>query len=423
MSDMNITIKGAKRLLTAGKYCDKNIVVTAEGGGAGDFNIAYGDTAPEDTTKLWVKTAEPEAVQVAAQVAAANEEMEAGVSSLPNLAYGMAAVVVDKKVYLFGGVNSTSYDTINVFDTETNTISTLDTKLPQATYGMAAVVVDKKVYLFGGVGSSNTTINTINVFDTETNTISTLSQTVPSRHNMAAAVVDKKVYLFGGMYIYNSWSYYDTISVFDTETNTVTTLSQKLPSKAGNIASAVIGTKVYLFGGSQQSSGFLDTINVFDTETNTISTLDTTIPTAADGIASAVIGTKVYLFGGYYWNSGNFYYDTINVFDTETNTISTLDTTIPTAAYLMASAVVGANVYLFGGRGASNVRLGAINRFSVSFALAQNTLLIEASLTENILNLLSSVEIGVKNVYKGNADGVGEMVAAALYKDGAWTEI
>lgn len=32
MSDLNITIKGKKRLLTAGKRCDKNIVVTAEGG-------------------------------------------------------------------------------------------------------------------------------------------------------------------------------------------------------------------------------------------------------------------------------------------------------------------------------------------------------------------------------------------------------
>lgn len=31
MSDINITINGTKRLLTAGKYCDKNIVITADG--------------------------------------------------------------------------------------------------------------------------------------------------------------------------------------------------------------------------------------------------------------------------------------------------------------------------------------------------------------------------------------------------------
>ena len=37
MSEINITIEGgtSKRLLTAGKYCDRDIVVTAEGGGGG----------------------------------------------------------------------------------------------------------------------------------------------------------------------------------------------------------------------------------------------------------------------------------------------------------------------------------------------------------------------------------------------------
>ena len=35
MSEINITIEGgtSKRLLTAGKYCDRDIMVTAEGGG------------------------------------------------------------------------------------------------------------------------------------------------------------------------------------------------------------------------------------------------------------------------------------------------------------------------------------------------------------------------------------------------------
>lgn len=38
MSEYNITVDGgtSKRLLTAGKYCDRDIVVTATGGGGGD---------------------------------------------------------------------------------------------------------------------------------------------------------------------------------------------------------------------------------------------------------------------------------------------------------------------------------------------------------------------------------------------------
>ena len=39
MSDMNLSISGTKRLLTMGKYCDKNIVITASG--SGDFMDTY----------------------------------------------------------------------------------------------------------------------------------------------------------------------------------------------------------------------------------------------------------------------------------------------------------------------------------------------------------------------------------------------
>ena len=41
MSEFNITVEGGKsvKLLTGGKYCDRDIIVTAEGGGSGDVNM------------------------------------------------------------------------------------------------------------------------------------------------------------------------------------------------------------------------------------------------------------------------------------------------------------------------------------------------------------------------------------------------
>ena len=50
-------------------------------------------------------------------------------------------------------------------------------------------------------------------------------------------------------------------------------------------------------------------------------------------------------------------------------------------------------------------------------------MLIEASGAGNTVRLFPGMEIGVKNVYLGNADGKGVRVPAALYRDGAWTEI
>lgn len=48
MSDINISVEGgeSKRLLTAGKYCDRDIVVTASGGGGGAYTVYIGTSAP-----------------------------------------------------------------------------------------------------------------------------------------------------------------------------------------------------------------------------------------------------------------------------------------------------------------------------------------------------------------------------------------
>ena len=43
------------------------------------FNIAYGDTAPADTSKLWVKTAEPNNVEVTSDIVVVGEEIDIGV--------------------------------------------------------------------------------------------------------------------------------------------------------------------------------------------------------------------------------------------------------------------------------------------------------------------------------------------------------
>ena len=145
-------------------------------GGSAEFNIAYGDTAPSDTSKLWVKANEPAAVSVTSSIVTADEKLVVGISALPKGAYSIASAAVGTKVYLFGGQYATSYhlSTINVFDTKTNSTETLSTSLPSAASGIASAAVGTKIYLFGGKGSSSR-YNTINVFDTESNTLSTLN--------------------------------------------------------------------------------------------------------------------------------------------------------------------------------------------------------------------------------------------------------
>lgn len=70
---------------------------TLESGGGGELNIAYGDTAPEDTSKLWVKTTEPESVEISPELF--GEELQ------NNKLYLVCNAVMNNKVKI---VNSNS---------------------------------------------------------------------------------------------------------------------------------------------------------------------------------------------------------------------------------------------------------------------------------------------------------------------------
>ena len=58
---------------------------SASGGGA-EMNVAFGDTAPDDTSKLWIKTAERESLEARLSFDfVGNEQMQAATLSLPAL--------------------------------------------------------------------------------------------------------------------------------------------------------------------------------------------------------------------------------------------------------------------------------------------------------------------------------------------------
>ena len=139
MIDFKIIDKSGIKLKTANKYVTEDLAVTLTDNdinnivpeniaknvtilgvagtfkGGAELNIAYGNTAPEDTSKLWVKTSEPSNVLVSASQFG-NGSLETGISSLPTGATGIASGVVGTKIYLFGGDSSGGrLNTINCY--------------------------------------------------------------------------------------------------------------------------------------------------------------------------------------------------------------------------------------------------------------------------------------------------------------------
>jgi N-acetylneuraminic acid mutarotase len=395
-----------------------------ETGGGAALNIAYGDTAPEDTSVLWVKAAQPQKSCLVAGFGYGSEKMQVGVGALQGGVWGVAYATVGKKLYMFGGsTNNNSsgrINTIRAFDMETEVLETLDDTLPNATYLSAAAAVGNKIYLFGGYGEGYQ--GDILVFDTVTQHISkVMTASLPyAAYQIKAVSVGTKVFLFGE---YNG-SYKNVVRIFDAETETLSALNTTYPLKATVLSASAVGTDIYLFGGRTASTTYVDTICKFDTQSLTFTTLNVKLPIPTSSIATVAAGKNIYLFGGRVETS--VYLNTIRRFDVETYELSTIEQTLPIEMSDIAVGMWGTRAYLASGNNADEKQAG-IHSFAVSVPLEEGTLAIEPSLTENITQLFSGdsieVMIGVANVYRGNADGVAEKVAAAVYKDGVWKEI
>ena len=86
-------------------------------GGSAALNIHYGDTAPSDTSMLWVKSEKPDICVFSPQIKTSGS-LKRGLASLPDKYVGGVAAV-GTKIYIFGGAEHSN--AIYEFDTETNT--------------------------------------------------------------------------------------------------------------------------------------------------------------------------------------------------------------------------------------------------------------------------------------------------------------
>ena len=387
------------------------------GGGGVAFNIAYGDEPPEDTTKLWVKTTEPSGV-VVSQYSDGNlvqfNAAEIMQAKLPQAVSFLGCCKIGRCIYTFGGQASTTYTTtICKIDLDTQEVTTLTEVLPTAVNSALAVAVGEKAYIFGGsILSGNS--NTVYCFDSTTETVTTLSATLTySGAQNGGCLIDGKIYLFASA----ATNYRKYVIVFDTNTETFSTLSTRLEIGTQYMPSAAIGAKIYIF---TQTNG---QIQCFDTETNTVEILPCTSSNTPYGpFAAGVIGEKVYLFGG------NPETSNVTELDTAKLQTSVSNTTIPITIARATCVSADGCIYLLGIGVTPTTTTDEIVRFSsADFLLETGKLHILPSVDGNVFPLINAedakVEIGVSGIYKGNTEGIGEEVEAALYKDGAWQTI
>jgi N-acetylneuraminic acid mutarotase len=151
-----------------------------------------------------------------------------------------------------------------------------------------------------------------------------------------SAVLGTKLYIFGGMnFATGSSSATNNATCFDMESETLTTIA-KLPQEVEANPCATVGDKIYIFGGFGKL-GASTSLRVYDPETDTYSTPAASLPMTT--YPCSVIATKAYFFNNY----GTY------VFDTETGTYTTINAKMPVQDELASSCAYGKYIYLFPG--------------------------------------------------------------------------
>ena len=281
---------------------------------------------------------------------------------MPTARGGFGVAVANGKIYAIGGLNNNTNLAVNQeYDPTANSWKT-KTPLPTPRSGCAVASYQGKIYVIGGTVGVTTDLvseftGAVEVYDPATDTWETKTPMPTPRADLHASVVNGKIYLIGGKERWGEEPLYhelDVNEVYDPANDSWTTASP-MPIPAFGYASAVVGGKIYVFGGARQlRTGFNDltsvgSTQVYDAKNNTWIS-KTSLPSAVSFAAAEATGgltapQRIYLAGGF---DPNGYSTAVHVYDVERDRWGSA-AAMPTARGYLAMAVVEDVLYAIGG--------------------------------------------------------------------------
>jgi N-acetylneuraminic acid mutarotase len=181
------------------------------------------------------------------------------------------------------------------------------TPLPEPRAYLAAVPVNGKILVLGGVGlerPDGTRVgaeSTVYEYDPATNEWTTRPGLASPRSHAGAAVVGGKVYLFGGDVRLSDGSIgtTDTILEYDARTYASRTLSRRLGAPRRDPVAVAAGDRVYVYAGfSGGAVGYAcDSVEEYVPASDAIA-LRTPMPACASTAGGAEVNGQLYAVGG-----------------------------------------------------------------------------------------------------------------------------
>ena len=268
-------------------------------------------------------------------------------TSMPTARSYSGVGVVDGKIYVIGGANSSSSKLAanEMYDPSTNSWTT-KADMPTARMGLVVGVVNGKIYAIGGLDTSTGTHLAANeMYDPATNSWTTKADMPTARSYSVAAVVNNKIYVIGGHRSSGTTNY---VEEYNPATNSWTTKAT-MNSEREAVSAGVVDDKIYVFGGvdSNTNPNYAVNLNgIYDPATNLWSS-GVVMSTARAYTAAAALNGKIYVFGGWNYINGSKL-STNAEYDAVVNSWTT-KADMPTARAYSVAAVVNNKIYVIGG--------------------------------------------------------------------------
>ena len=389
---------------------DVKLTGTLEIGGGGELNIAYGDTAPEDTSKLWVKTTEPDSVEISPDFGYGEAVQTTGIKS----GFPTSNITCEDGDYLYVAAGSTlkKYNKKNLeFVSDVTTLS----GSPNTMAIFEGILYVESNYSEGGVDTY--TYARLITVDLNTKISTTLLEGIHYADSNLI-IYNNKVYLISGCYRYRKSAYpytsriYTTnkILVYDISTKTTKEISYNYGSS--NSGCCLIGNNVFVFGGSSSNNEFTNRNDIIkvNLDTKTVTKCNAVLPIATYGMGVSNLGNYIYLSGGQKTSQVVYRYDTVN------DTIEQVNVTLEHARTACATFFNGTELYLLG----SNA---IVDKLQIDVPLSSTKLKIISDWLNNqfaVINGSSKVMIGVNKAFKGDENNKAKEVTAYVHDGVNW---
>jgi len=256
-------------------------------------------------------------------------------ATIPTPRVGSSACVINDKIYVLGGINS-SYSDIAANETYDPLTNIWEEKQPLPTPRgfLSSAVVDGIIYAVGGGYPTST--KKLEAYNPVTNTWTPKADMLSPRRGAIAGVVDGIIYNIGGNYSERNCEAYDP------NTN-IWTSKTPMPVAGGMVSATISNGLIYVFGGGYYAS--FKSVYVYNPQTDTW-TQKQNMPTPRFAFQTYLVNGKIYAIGGSQGEGNTL--ATVEVYDPVNDTWETKPN-MPFKSCVFAGAVVNSKIYVIGG--------------------------------------------------------------------------